>query len=153
MNKISLVTRRKDKNFDTPTLALERAREREVRTSAPVELDKCGNPSLTVDLPKEDALSFSEFLGHVFKETNQATIATEITKEDQAQVHKLVFKFLAHEQDTTFLTAQQLSEMLRMNISTIYRMAKNKRIRAYKVGRLWRFNWLEIKKALGPDYS
>ena len=43
-----------------------------------------------------------------------------------------------------FLTAEEIAEYLKVDIMTIYRLAKSGKIPASKVGHLWRFSKAEI---------
>ena len=43
-----------------------------------------------------------------------------------------------------FLTAEEVAEYLKVDIMTIYRLAKDGRIPASKIGHLWRFKKTEI---------
>ncbi|PIU40878.1 MAG: DNA-binding protein [Candidatus Omnitrophica bacterium CG07_land_8_20_14_0_80_42_15] len=43
-----------------------------------------------------------------------------------------------------FLTAEELASYLKVDIMTVYRLAKNRKIPASKVGHLWRFKKTEI---------
>jgi excisionase family DNA binding protein len=46
--------------------------------------------------------------------------------------------------DKEFYTAQELAEKLRVNIMTIYRYIKSKRLRAYKIGKAFRIGKKEF---------
>lgn len=46
--------------------------------------------------------------------------------------------------DSGFLTAKEIAEYLKVDIMTVYRLAKSGRIPASKVGDLWRFKKTEI---------
>lgn len=43
-----------------------------------------------------------------------------------------------------FLTAKEVAEYLKVDIMTIYRLAKEGRVPASKIGHLWRFKRTEI---------
>ena len=45
---------------------------------------------------------------------------------------------------TTYLTAKDLQDLIRVDKSTIYRMAEDGRLPAVKVGRQWRFPEREV---------
>ncbi len=51
----------------------------------------------------------------------------------------------------TYLTARDVQELIRVDRSTIYRMAESGRLPAIKVGRQWRFPADEINRMLGGD--
>jgi excisionase family DNA binding protein len=53
----------------------------------------------------------------------------------------------------TFLTAKDLEGLIRVDKSTIYRMAEDGRLPAVKVGRQWRFPEREVMGWLGADTS
>lgn len=46
----------------------------------------------------------------------------------------------------TILTIREVAEFLRVTEKTIYRMASEKRIPAFKVGGSWRFDKTDIEK-------
>lgn len=46
----------------------------------------------------------------------------------------------------TILTIREVAEFLRVTEKTIYRMASEKRIPAFKVGGSWRFDKADIEK-------
>lgn len=50
---------------------------------------------------------------------------------------------------TTYLTTRDLQDLIRVDKSTIYRMAEDGRLPAVKVGRQWRFPADEVRSALG----
>jgi excisionase family DNA binding protein len=52
---------------------------------------------------------------------------------------------------TTYLTARDLQDLIRVDKSTIYRMAEDGRLPAVKVGRQWRFPEREVMSWLGAD--
>jgi excisionase family DNA binding protein len=61
---------------------------------------------------------------------------------------------------TTVMTLDQVAEFLHVHPSTVYRLLKEKRIPAFKVGSDWRFNMDSIEKwvrkletAQEPDHS
>jgi len=45
-----------------------------------------------------------------------------------------------------FLTAEELAEYLKVDIMTVYRLAKDGKIPASKIGHLWRFSKQEINE-------
>ena len=51
----------------------------------------------------------------------------------------------------TYLTAKDLQDLIRVDKSTIYRMAEDGRLPAVKVGRQWRFPEREVMGWLGAD--
>ena len=52
---------------------------------------------------------------------------------------------------TTFLTTQDVQELLHVDKSTVYRMAEDGRLPGVKVGRQWRFPADRIADRLGID--
>lgn len=146
MNKINLASRRQDKSFDVSTAALERARAREHQATVPVEFDH-GNPAVTVDLGSKDQGAFSEIVEKLFKSGKRATIPTEIEKEDTDGISRLKFQFLVH-QPSRMLSAKQLARMLNLSTGTIRKYAGLGKLKAYRVGRSWRFEWNEVLETL-----
>jgi len=55
------------------------------------------------------------------------------------------------EQQVTLLTAEQVSQLLHIDASTVYRMAGDGRLAAVKVGRQWRFPADRISRLLDLD--
>jgi len=51
----------------------------------------------------------------------------------------------------TYLTARDVQQLIRVDRSTIYRMAESGRLPAIKVGRQWRFPTEDINRMLGGD--
>ncbi len=49
------------------------------------------------------------------------------------------------------LTVQEVADYLRIDIRTVYRLAKRGDIPCKKIGRQWRFNREEIKGLVGSD--
>ena len=51
--------------------------------------------------------------------------------------------------DSDFLTAEEISTYLRLPLSTVYKLAQDKRLPGFKVGKHWRFrneaiqNWIK----------
>lgn len=51
-----------------------------------------------------------------------------------------------------FLTAEEVSEYLRLPLSTVYKLTQDKRIPGFKVGKHWRYRrdvlqkWIEAKE-------
>lgn len=52
-----------------------------------------------------------------------------------------------------FLTVDQAAEMLGLNTETIRYLARNKRIPAGKLGRVWRFNKADMEEFLRKQYG
>ena len=54
-----------------------------------------------------------------------------------------------------FMTVEDVAEMLRINKSTVYRMAKAGRLPATRVGRQWRFRLSALEEFLdaGGDFA
>jgi excisionase family DNA binding protein len=56
------------------------------------------------------------------------------------------------EQERRILTVAELARYLRVNMSTIYRLIRNKELPAFRVGRDWRFkreaieNWMRERQ-------
>jgi len=50
--------------------------------------------------------------------------------------------------DKEFYTAEELAEKLRVNIMTIYRYIKAKRLKAYKIGKEFRIDKTEFNEFL-----
>ena len=59
----------------------------------------------------------------------------------------------------SFLTPQEVSELLRVSVYTVRRWIKEGTLPAYKVGRGWRIHesemnaWLEHRQSLMPDQT
>lgn len=51
-------------------------------------------------------------------------------------------------QQKEFFTAKELADKLRVNIMTIYRYIKAKKVKAYKIGKEFRIDKKEFKKFL-----
>ena len=47
--------------------------------------------------------------------------------------------------DSEFLTADEISNYLRLPLSTVYKLAQERRIPSFKVGKHWRFRYEAIK--------
>ena len=56
-------------------------------------------------------------------------------------------------QETQYLTATDVTRLLRIDKSTVYRMAEDGRLTGVKVGRQWRFPADELERALGIDLN
>ena len=48
--------------------------------------------------------------------------------------------------DFEFLTAEEVAEYLRLPLSTVYKLAQDKRLPGFKVGKHWRFRKDTIQK-------
>jgi excisionase family DNA binding protein len=48
--------------------------------------------------------------------------------------------------DSEFLTAEEVAEYLRLPLSTVYKLAQDKRLPGFKVGKHWRFRKDTIQK-------
>lgn len=48
--------------------------------------------------------------------------------------------------DSEFLTAEEVAEYLRLPLSTVYKLAQDKRLPGFKVGKHWRFSKDTIQK-------
>lgn len=51
-------------------------------------------------------------------------------------------------QDKDFYTAQELADKLEVNIMTIYRYIKAKKLKAYKIGKEFRIDKVEFERFL-----
>ena len=56
-------------------------------------------------------------------------------------------------QEQHYLTAGDVTRLLRIDKSTVYRMAEDGRLHGVKVGRQWRFPAEELERAFGVDVS
>ena len=56
---------------------------------------------------------------------------------------------------SSFMTVEDVAELLRINKSTVYRMAKEGRLPATRVGRQWRFRQSSLERYLdgGGEYG
>lgn len=45
-----------------------------------------------------------------------------------------------------FLTAEEVSEYLRLPLSTVYKLTQDKRIPGFKVGKHWRYRTLSLQE-------
>ncbi len=50
-----------------------------------------------------------------------------------------------------YLTPEELADILRVHPETIRKSIRQGRIRAQKVGRLWRIPWLECVRVVGDE--
>jgi len=50
------------------------------------------------------------------------------------------------------LTPQQVSKYLQVNLETVYRLVKDGRIPAFRVGRVWRFHRIDIERYITYQY-
>jgi len=57
----------------------------------------------------------------------------------------------AQERASTLLTVAEVADLLRINKSTVYRMAKQGRLPATRVGRQWRFRESVLDGLLEPS--
>lgn len=48
--------------------------------------------------------------------------------------------------DSELLTAEEISNLLRLPLSTVYKLAQEKKLPGFKVGRHWRFRTDSIRK-------
>jgi excisionase family DNA binding protein len=53
---------------------------------------------------------------------------------------------MAMQNDKPYYTAKELAEMLSMNVMTIYRYIKAKRLKAYKIGKEFRIEREEFER-------
>lgn len=57
--------------------------------------------------------------------------------------------------DSEFLTADEVAEFLRLPLSTVYKLAQDKRLPGFKVGKHWRFRiekitqWIKLQEQSG----
>lgn len=157
MNKISLVTRRKDKAFDAPTAASQRARERLALEQAerPEEHEddisvshEEGAPTIELEMQQSSGIDPEAIAEEYLKGRDEAEIRTRISKEQKSENKwELKLQFLP-EHTSKLLSAQELAMMLGVSIHTIYSMRKKGKITGYKVGHAWRFIWTEVLEAL-----
>ncbi len=161
MNKISLVSRRLDKSFDTPTRASQRAHERMEEQIAGTDTDSDqpqdknsvsvsiqeGSPTVEIDLPNDKHVDFECLATEYLQGKDKTMITTEISKEKIGDKWELKLQFMP-EHPSKLLTAKELAAMLGVSITTVYTMRKNNGIKSYKVGNSWRFMWSEVLEAL-----
>lgn len=159
MNKISLVSRRRDKAFDAPTQASLRARARlEEDSSNENENAPQTSPDISVTM-EEGAqtidLSMNTTNGidpEVLAEEylhgrDEAELRTLISKKKMADKWELKLQFMP-ERPSKLLSAKELSSMLGISSSSIYLLRKKGVIKGYQAGRAWRFMWSEVLEAL-----
>ena len=53
------------------------------------------------------------------------------------------------QEQQSYLTAGDVTQLLRIDKSTVYRMAEDGRLPGFKVGRQWRFKPEDVEAALG----
>ena len=160
MNKISLVARRRDKAFDSPTEASERARKRiedEKPEEAAVEPTSGaedvsvtmeeGIPTVELDVPADQHLSLDEIAEEYLSDADQAQVLTTISKEKVGGKWGLRLQFMP-DHPAKLLSSKELAAMLGVSIHTIYHLRKSGKITGYKAGRTWRYVWSEVLDAL-----
>ncbi|MDD4869799.1 MAG: helix-turn-helix domain-containing protein [Kiritimatiellae bacterium] len=157
MSKISLVSRRKDKYFDSPTQASQRAQKRlaeeENSTKPPADakdiniLMEEGSPTVELNVPPDQNLDFEALTSEYLKGKDKAKIMTVIEKEKIGNKWGLKLQFLP-EQPSKLLSSIQLAQMFGVSPHTISRLVKQGIIKGYKIGKHWRFNWSEILESL-----
>ena len=155
-NKISLVSRRKDMSFDSPTRASLRAMKRfqeESRLESPDSHDKDvfvsleeGSPTVEVKLPQEE-LDIKKVASEYLHDKDHSEVMAMVSKEKVGENWELKLQFVP-KYHSRMLTSKQLAEMLRVSISTVYSLRKKGKIRGYKAGNVWRFIWKEVLAAL-----
>ena len=164
MSKISLVSRRKDKYFDSPTQASQRAQKRlaeEESSTKPTPppgngtkdiniLMEEGAPTVELNVPPDQNLDFEALASEYLKGKDKAKIMTVIEKEKIGNKWGLKLQFLP-EQPSKLLSSIQLAQMFGVSPHTISRLVKQGIIKGYKVGKHWRFNWSEILESLGKQ--
>jgi len=165
MSKISLVSRRKDKYFDSPTQASQRAQKRlaenqdsppEAKPTAPpdpsvrqnvnISVEE-GSPTVELQMPPSQRLDFEALASEYLKGKDKAKIMTIIEKEKIGEKWGLKLQFLP-EQPSRLLSSKQLAQMFGVSTHTISRLTKEGMIKGYKVGKHWRFNWSEVLESL-----
>ena len=164
MNKISLVARRRNKAFDSPTEASERARKRiedgepkGAAVEAVVATDpgsdevsvsmEEGIPTVELDVPADQHLSLDELAEEYLSDQDQAQILTTISKEKVGGKWGLRLQFMP-DHPAKLLSSKELASMLGVSLHTIYHLRKSGKIKGYKAGRTWRFVWSEVLDAL-----
>ena len=160
MSKISLVSRRKDKYFDSPTQASQRAQQRlaeeESQAHPPTEGDSTKNvnvsveegaPTVELNIQPDQRLDFEVLAAEYLKGKDKAKIMTVIEKEKIGDYWGLKLQFLP-EQPSKLLSSKQLAQMFGVSPHTIARLVKQGIIKGYKVGKHWRFNWSEVLESL-----
>jgi excisionase family DNA binding protein len=164
MSKISLVSRRKDKYFDSPTQASQRAQKRiateqqaDQNTVSPqtppedisVSMEQ-GAPTVELKLPPDQRLDFEQLAEEYLHGKDKARIMAVVEKEKIGEKWGLKLQFLP-ELPSKMLSAKQLAQMFGVSPHTIYSLLKKGIIKGYKIGRTWRFNWSEILESLGSE--
>ncbi len=163
MNKISLVSRRQDKCFDTPTRASMRAHERsekqeELKTESISKKDipnqkdvflsmENGAPTVEIDLPEDKQIDFEHLASEYLQGRDKALVSAEFSKEKIGDKWELKLQFTP-EHPSKLLTVKELAAMLGLSTETIYLMRKKGQIKGYKAGKSWRFMWSEVLEAL-----
>lgn len=164
MAKISLISRRKDKYFDQPTKASQRAHERAEQENSGKDAEKDREPDVeNISVSKEDGMSTVEVQvpddtaqkiekvsKDILGDKDRAEAVTEISKTKIGDKWELKLQFMPG-QTSKMLTSKQLAEMLRVGVHTIYSLHKKGIIKGYKVGRGFRYSWAEVAEALSKD--
>jgi len=159
MNKISLVTRRKDMYFDSPTEASRRARlrlEREEASSQPDKLEdgevevsvQEGAPTVELGILENQPVQLDQLVREYLHDKDRAEIFTEVSKSklDNGK-WELKFQFLP-DYPAKMLTTRQLASVLGVSMSTIYSLRRKGVIKGYQLGSAWRYIWSEVLQAL-----
>ena len=155
MNKISLVARRQDRQFGIPTSASERAMHRmEEELSSGTQGTRAipdsislsmvdGGPALDLRLPNEQAEPLANIVSGYLDGADTAEVVTEISLERKEAYTGIKFQF-EPSKPVKMLNSRQLAAMLGISVSTVYSLHRKGRIRGYKAGRSWRFQWHEV---------
>jgi excisionase family DNA binding protein len=59
--------------------------------------------------------------------------------------------FASHPGQQSFLTPQEVSNLLRVSVYTVRRWIKNEELPAYKIGRLWRIKKVDLDQWLNQQ--
>jgi len=107
-----------------------------------------GGPALDLRIPNEQGESLVNVVSGYLDGADTAEIVTEISMQRKEAYTGIKFQFTPGK-PVKMLNTKQLAAMLGVNISTVYSLHRKGRIRGYRAGKSWRFQWHEVLEDIG----
>ena len=118
-----------------------------------IKCEICGKEMLKKKINKEieyngNKIEFKEIEAYICDECNNVILESKEVK----MIENLLKSFKKNE-DLSILNLDETAELLRVSNQTIYNMIKEGRLKAYKIGREWRFMKKDIESFIYSSSS
>jgi len=107
-----------------------------------------GGPAIDLRLPEQQGEPLAKIVSGYLDGADTAEIVTAVSLERKEAYTGIKFQFMPGK-PVKMLSSKQLAAMLGVSVSTVYSLHRKGKIRGYRAGKSWRFQWHEVLEDIG----